>query len=68
MTDVRVLEEIIDLKTAALKAKDLSFSRVTSEVINELGQMEVLMEEESFFPAEILRKIRDLKQLIMVAR
>ncbi len=67
MTDYRVLEEIISIKVDALKLKDHTFQKVLTEVGNELGQMEVMMEEESFFPAQILRKIRELKQLIKVA-
>ena len=68
MVNNSVLEDLVSLKTESLRAKDASFFKLTSIVSSELGQIEVMLEEESFFPAEVLKKVRDLKKLIMIAR
>lgn len=68
MTDSRVLEELISIKEEAIRSKDAIFTKVADSIENGLGEIEVLMEEEHFFPAEVLKRVRDLKKLIKIAR
>lgn len=68
MTDHRVLEELLTLKDETIRVKNKAFSRLTSELLNRLCHIEFVMEEKSFFPAAVLKEVRDLKHLIKIAR